>query len=530
MSAEQGADSLLETGRTVMERVGVPKDRWEIAAQLEVLGFRDADARSRFGSADLFEAADRILALFRGGQLSAKASQDDADVPLNRVLLFFRFYFEGLMFSMPMVIQGVTMLLWGYGLWGAVDLDVRTGSAIALGFIASYVATGGFAWAIVRRGLFYLYQKEGALARWSALTMWWLSLRIVLAAAVPAFFFNLIYEILPSDLFLIALAYYAALSFLWLNWALVYVVGRMGWLLVVVFVAILVVVATARLLEWPIAGANIAGLLVADALTFAVAITGLNARAGKDARKPVVNPPRLAVLVYSTGQIFLYGFLYSAFVFTDRVVAWTSQRGREDFPPYPFWLNARYELGMDLGLVVVVILAGIVEYSSRRFSMRLIEVQKTARAESSGTFLEEFRTFYRKQILLLAFFGAAAVLLSSIVAGLLRGLPDPRLQESLSSATTVRVFWLAAVSYAVFMFALQSILMLMILSRADLAVRAMSIAVAVNLVTGFVLSRSIHYSGAAVGLLAGSIVLALLAHRSLRRLLGELDYHFYAAY
>ena len=42
------------------------------------------------------------------------------------------------------------MLLWGYGLWGAIDLDVRTGSAIALGFIASYIITSGFAWAILQ--------------------------------------------------------------------------------------------------------------------------------------------------------------------------------------------------------------------------------------------------------------------------------------------------------------------------------------------------------------------------------------------
>jgi hypothetical protein len=530
VSADRDTALIIETGQTIMDRVGVPKDRWEIAAQLEVLGFRDSDALSRFGSADLFEAADRILALFRGGKLTARPDRADSSESVNRVLLFVRYYFEGLMFSMPMAIQGVTMLLWGYGLWGAVDLDVRTGSAVALAFIASYIATGGFAWAIVRRGLFYYYQKEGALARWSALTMWWLSVRIVLAAAVPAFLLNLVYEILPGDLFLIAIAYYVALSFLWLNWALVYVVGRMIWLLAVLVAAILIVVGTARLLGWPIAGANMAGLLVADVLTFAVALGGLNRWAGKGSGKPVVNPPRLAVLVYSTGQIFLYGFLYSAFVFTDRILAWTSARGREDFPPYPFWLNARYELGMDLALVVVVVLAGIVEYSSRRFSIRLIEAQKEARAESSGSFLEEFRRFYRRKILLVSVFGVGGVLLSWIVAGLLRGLPDSRLRESLDSATTVRVFWLAAVSYAIFMLALQSVLMLMILSRADLAVRSMSIALAVNLVTGFVISRSIHYSGAAVGLLAGSIVLALLAHRSLRRLLVELDYHYYAAY
>ena len=50
----------------------------------------------------------------------------------------------------------VAMLVWGYGVWGAMELDLRIGSAIALGFIASYIVTGGFTQAIVRRGLFYI--------------------------------------------------------------------------------------------------------------------------------------------------------------------------------------------------------------------------------------------------------------------------------------------------------------------------------------------------------------------------------------
>src|SRR4051812_6980485 len=167
-----------------MDRVGIPKDRWEIAAQLEVLGFRDTDARERFGCRDLFETADRIFALFRDGTLDFDAAEDDTTSERTRIVSFLRHYLDGLMFSLPMVVQGVTMLLWGYGLWGAVDIDPRTGSAIGLAFIASYIATRGFAWALVSRGLYYPYQKEGGLARWSALRIWWLSLSAAVAIAV----------------------------------------------------------------------------------------------------------------------------------------------------------------------------------------------------------------------------------------------------------------------------------------------------------------------------------------------------------
>jgi hypothetical protein len=525
-----GGGEVLRIGQTVMERVGIPKDRWEIAAQLEVMGFRDSDARERFGTLDLFEAADAILALFHAGKLRPAGDVAEREKAKNPVLQFLRFYFDGLMFSMPMVLQGCTMLLWGYGLWGAVDLDVRTGSAIALGFIGSYIVSSGFAWAIVRRGLFYFYQKEGGLARWSALRIWWISVRVVLALMVPALALNFVYEFLPLNLFLVALAYYAGLALLWLNWSLVYLVGRTFWLLFVLAVSIALVVFCARVLGWPIIAANMAGLVVADLLAFAVGLRGLNRWAREAGGKPAVNPPRVAVLVYSTAQVFFYGLLYSAFIFTDRILAWTSTRGREDFPPYPFWLNARYELGMDLGLIVVVLLAGVVEYTTQQFSIRLVDEQKRARSTSASSFLKEFLSFYRRNALVVTLCGVAAVGLASVAAELLRAVPDPQLQESLRSETTIRVFWLAAIAYAIFMLALQSILMLVILARVDLAVRAMAIAFAVNIAAGFVISRSVHYSGSVVGLLAGCIVLAVLGHRSVRRLLGDLDYYYYAAY
>lgn len=524
------AAAIQQIGRTVIGRVGIPKDRWEIAAQLEVLGYRDADVREHFGFRDLFETADKILALFRDGKLDFVVEAEDPRRRAIPLLRFLRHYMNGLMYSLPMVLQGSTMLLWGYGLWGATDLDVRTGSAIALGFIASYIATSGFAWAIVNRGLFYHYQNEGGLARWSALRMWWLSARVAVALAAPALLINLLYRVLPWDMALIAVAYYVALVILWLNWSLIYLVRRMHWLLAVLLLSILVVVAAARVLGLPIIAANMLGLAIADGLTFAVGLLGLNRWAANGVGNPTVNPPRLTVLIYTTGPIFLYGLLYSAFIFTDRILAWTGTRGREDFPPYPFWLSARYELAMDLALIVVVLLAGVVEYSTHQFSARLIPSEKKVKSAALQPFLQEFRRFYRTHsaVLCISALGAAGV--AVMVVNVLSRYPDPLMQESLASPTTIRVFWVAAISYAIFMFALQNVLMLMTLSRADRAVRAIAISLLINVVVGFGISRSIHYSGSVFGLLAGSIVLAVLAHRQVRAVLGELDYYYYAAY
>jgi hypothetical protein len=310
--------AIKQIGQTVMSRVSIPKDRWEIAAQLEVLGFRDADARDRFGCRDLFETADSILALFHQGQLEFVVEAEDARRRIAPILLFLRHYLEGLKFSLPMVLQGATMLLWGYGLWGARDLDSRTGSAIALGFIASYIATSGFTWAIVSRGLFYHYQDEGVLARWSALRMWSLSARVAIALTIPAILFNILYGLLPPQMMFIAVAYYVALVILWLNWSLIYLVGRTHWLLAAFVVSIGVVLVTARNFGWPIVAANITGLAVADVLTFAAGLLGLNEWARSGVGKPTVSAPRLTVLIYATAPVFMYGFLYSAFISSPR--------------------------------------------------------------------------------------------------------------------------------------------------------------------------------------------------------------------
>ena len=53
---------------------------------------------------------------------------------------------------------------------------------------------------------------------------------------------------------------------------------------------------------------------------------------------------------------------------------------------------------------------------------------------------------------------------------------------------------------------------------------------AVGLATGFVVSRAVDYSGAIAGLLIGSIVLAVITFRHVRRVLSELDYSYYAAF
>ncbi|MEA2491461.1 MAG: hypothetical protein QOH21_3253 [Acidobacteriota bacterium] len=522
--------SALDLGQQVLDLIGTPKDEWEIAAQLEVMGLRDADARSDYGTRDLFDLARQIYERWREGGFRTEPEPDDPEPAVSPFARFLRNYVTGLTFSLPMALQAATMLLWGYGVWGATDMDLRTGSAIALGFIASYVATGGFMQAIVRRGLFYIYQQEEWLARWAALRTWWLGLEVVLGLLVPALLLNGLFGALPWSMVLTATGYYIGLSVLWLNWSLIYLVRETWLFLLTTAIALGAVLVAAKVFGASPVMANAAGLVVADVLSFALAIHRLNRLARLRKPKGTINPPRVTVLVHSTSRFFLYGLLYNTFLFADRVIAWTSATGREDFPPYGFWMNVRYELGMDLALVVVMILAGIVEHATQRFSEELIPQEKRIKSNAAGPFFANAKREQRRRIVVLGIASVFAVIIAIVVALTLRSMPSLSIHPSLIAPTTARVFALATVAYVVFLFALQNVLMLLTLARVDLVVRAVGIALAVNVATGFVLSRAVHYSAAVAGLLAGSAVLLFLTARSMRRVLGALDYYYYAAY
>jgi hypothetical protein len=523
----QDASAAHELGQQIIDLIGIPKDHWEIAAQLEVMGLRDADARADYAARDLFDLARQIYTWFREGRFRSEIEGEDPQPRVWPVLRFLRNYATGLTFSLPMALQAAVMLTWGYGVWGAIDMDLRTGTAIALGFIASYIVTGGFMQTIVRRGLFYVYQQEAWLARWTALRSWTFALRVVLGLLVPALLLNALFRMMPWSIVLTAAAYYVALSILWLNWALIYLVRKTWLFLLTTAVALGTVLVAAKMFGASPLVANAVGLTVADALSFGLALYHLNRLTG--ARK-VVNPPRLTILVYSTSRFFLYGVLYNTFLFADRILAWTSSTGREDFPPYGFWLNVRYELGMDLALIVVMLLSGVVEHATQRFSEMLVPNEKRTRSVDAAAFTHASRAEHRKRSFLLAGAAVFAVLGALAVTSALRGATTLPIHAALMTTTTTRVFIVAMAAYVIFMFALQNVLILLTLSRVELVARAVGIALAVNVGVGFVCSRAIHYSAAAFGLLAGASILAILTARAMQKVLGELDYHYYAAY
>ena len=95
---------------------------------------------------------------------------------------------------------------------------------------------------------------------------------------------------------------------------------------------------------------------------------------------------------------------------------------------------------------------------------------------------------------------------------------------------TFNVFWLGAIGYALTIIGLLNSSFFFTLSRPTFALQAMIPAFGVNVIVGFILSRAISYEYSVYGLVAGSIVFALLSTINGWRLMRSLDYYYYSAY
>jgi uncharacterized membrane protein len=96
------------------------------------------------------------------------------------------------------------------------------------------------------------------------------------------------------------------------------------------------------------------------------------------------------------------------------------------------------------------------------------------------------------------------------------------------AGTVEFVFLWSLLAYTLVAITLLNSVILFTLSQPNRVLRALSLALAVNILVGFLLTRWIDYPEAVFGLLAGSIVFLVLSTREVLHTLSRLDYYLYA--
>jgi hypothetical protein len=521
--SEHPLDKLLDE---VLERHMQPEDRYEIAAILESLGWNDQRALETFGSESIFELASDLWERSQSKVLYTPFSKVQKMGAAQLTMELVRNFLRGLIFAIPMAISVVAMLTLKFSLWSYENLRVDYATGIAIGTILSFITVGGFTQAIARRGFFYIIQGYYNMAR--RVTFYLIGLGFVLCLLLCAllFLFNLVVNMFPVVIIGIIILYFFFLNSIWLSVTVMYILKKELAFTGLILVGIGIVFVLFELIGLDIIVSQVIALLIVTTISMVLVFYFFREAERKAERGIAPKLPKLSVMMYSTLPYFVYGILYFAFLFVDRVMAWSTN---DIYMPYIIWFRGEYELGLDFALLVLMLPMGFSEVVLTKLMMDIEVSQKSYLGEQIDTMNRRFLRMYLNRLWMIS--GIAAVCGLALYGLLWLVFRD---SESIGLMlfevqTTHLVFVLSLIAYVFVAVALMNAVIMFSLSQPKFVIQSIWPAFVTNIAAGFLLSRWFGYEYAVVGLLLGSIVFMVLSIRKVIRMLSNLDYYLYAA-
>ena len=517
---------------SVTDTINTPMDKWAVCATLESLGLRDTDAQQDFDAHDLFDLSDEIYELCLLNADSRKQADNNEHKPDNVFKLiksFVKYYTRGLSFIAPILGQIGLLFLLRYSLWAYIEFTERQATVVAVGTILSFFVTGGFIQAAGRDVLFYLNSEEYFLARKSFLRLFKYNTWAVIGITLLIFIANLIFTFFPLNMMIISLGYFILLSELWFSLSILYLAKHYIALLAITVFAILPVYLVMENTDWGVFIAHYSGLVFANLLSWFYSQIWFHKKI-KSRESQIRTPlPSRSILAYTTSLYFVYGLLYFGFLFVDRIVSWSAYNN--EIPAFVIWFRTPYELGMDWALLSFFLTIALLEFTIERFSQTLIPNQQRLSGFLITRFNNIYKRFYRKQFVLLCVMGLFSIFVTYYGVMYLKRFDHiQEVRDFFSNRITYFTFFIAAVSYLFMAIGLLNGLFFLTLSRLNFAIRSIGIGVVVNLFVGLILSRLFSYEYGVFGLLAGSIVYAVVSFLYVNKFFNNLDYFYYSAY
>lgn len=522
-----------ELVESVYKLIGNPISNWAVAATIESLGIRDIDAKTDYGHENVFDLADYVYDKVRIIVNEEKVDKDEK-VKLGNfsltIKLFIKHYSEGLVFTMPMLSQIVSVLVFEYALWAWLGFNVAQATVIAFGTISAFIITGGF---IQQMGRFISkYKGEGNyyLARAAIYKILKIAIPTVLFCSVLIFCLNLVLPFYPQRMVVLAMIYMLLISGFLLVAAILFGSEQRSMIFLSIVFGTAVVIVLMRYFNIGVYFAQWLGIFastlmmgVYTSIYYRVKISSLKQELIKQTL------PSNEVSFYNSYRFFIYGFCYFLFLFVDRLLAWSAGTPP---PAYIIWFNTPYELGMDWALITFVITIAMLEFSIHAFSRFIIPAQKKVSASNMKYFNKYFKSFYNAQLMLVIIVNILSIVITYFGVLSLKGFEEqiPEIRDFFANPITTKVFWLASIGYIFLVIGLLNSLFFFTLNRPEFVMYSMIASLAVNFIVGFVCSRTFGLEYATIGLIAGSVTFAFSTGIIARRFFKHLDYFYYSAY
>jgi len=507
----------------VLKRHLYPEDKYEIAAIIESLGWNDNMAADVFGVDDVFALAANVWDALQAKILFVPVVHVDKIKFLKYLSMIVISFLRGTIFALPMAVSIFCMLTLRFSLWSYLYLSLENATSIAIGTILSFMAVGGFTQAIARRGFLYIGLGQYYMARKVTFSFLKIGYSFCFISAAAFLLFNIAFSVFPWRMTLITVVYFLFLCCIWLSVTVMYMLRKELVFTGLIIGGILIVFVLFEILKLNIILSQLIALTLVSIAGIVIALYFFikEERKMEKGIKPLM--PRFSIIFYTYIPYFIYGFLYFTFLFTDRLVAWSTNNL---YMPYLIWFRGQYELGLDFSLITLVLPVGLIEVFISEIMISLEVDQKKYMVTEIKQMGRAYVWSYIKKIVFLTLFSLANAAALYLVMKRLGSSIDLGI---FSSSTTHFVFIWSVISYALLAVALMNALLLFCLSQPEMACKATLYAIIVNMFLGFVLSRWVDYSWAVVGLFAGTVVFVFFTLRRVLKVLNNLDYYLYTA-
>ena len=513
---------LEELYKAITKDRGEPLDFWEVAALLEVYGIRDIDAKEEYGFDDVFAMAKELFKYKNIKQYPTATLITQEIPPLKQRII--HNYLRGLAFAIPIFIQIIATLIFGFALWSNIMIDEATATIMAFGTFLAMIVTGGPAQIIGRKGLYYLKMNEYVLAAKSIRVLYLVGFAKIVFLSLLFFIFNSLFKVFEHNFFPPFILTFFLLSVLFLSVSVYYVFEEYGKIALFFLLGVFIVVPIHYILGVTFPWAQFVALALLDLIIIYFGFKKLyNLKKSTPSEGELL--PRTSMLIYTLMPFFLYGVFYFLFLVLDKLIEWNVYALDRGFF---IWFDVEYEIGTDLALIVLVLLMGVLEVVVYEFLYTLNEKVMSYSLWQVEEFNRYFERFYKRVNRLFTIFAIVTIMVVYIIVKVLSlyvsvdRLPFTQVSEY--------VFIGSAIAYAFLTSGLMNTLILFSFSRQKIVVQAIMVAVAADFCIGVIVANIINPYLAVVGLLIGSIAFWFITYNYMKKVFKNLDYYYYAAF
>lgn len=533
----QNIESLINA---VRDKIGKPVSNRVVAATIESLGIRDKDTMNDFGSASIKALADLVfneiitapdyISIKNKKEIESENSCTTKTIQASNYLMikakiFAKYYPLGILHLLPVLVQIVAIVIFGYSLWTYVGFNHMQSTAVVLGVIVGLISTGGFVQVIGRQASFYWNYEDYTMTHKTIDYLVGIGAKSIFLVLFFIYIANFFFHVYPAKFLFVLFMYAFLVGLLLLLIAPLHTIKQRWVISVAIFSATVIAIILKKYTTVSIYLTHWIGITFAIITAKVYLYYFFKNKIDKrqiDCNMDVKTP----VMLYQNYHYFFYGFFIYIFIFIDRILAWSADVSGT--VPYLVYFEKNYELGMDMAILVFLMLSGVLEYSLAAFSKFIDIGQKNTSYDFPSQYNGGLYKMYWQHIGLLFI---SAVLIFILIYFIITSSWGYEAQfNEVFEKTSLRVCMIGGMGYFFLAWGMLNSLYLFTLGQPVASLRAIVFACIVNVITGFLLSRFISYEYSVGGLFLGSLTFMLLSLKANISFFKNLDYYYYAAY